>query len=73
MKKLAALLASAALLAGGASAGSAAHEHAYPQTRPSAGQFCKKIHRGIVTKAKNGRLVRCTAEGPSRSRWKYVR
>jgi ABC-type phosphate transport system substrate-binding protein len=45
---------------------------AYPQTKPSAGQFCKKAHRGVVTTAANGRKVRCTAEG-SRSRWKYVK
>ena len=46
-------------------------ETAYPQTKPNAGQFCKKADRGVVTKAANGRKVRCTAEG-SRSRWKYV-
>ena len=45
---------------------------AYPQTKPSAGQFCKRAHRGVVTRAANGRMVRCTAEG-SRSRWKYTR
>ena len=45
---------------------------AYPQTKPSAGQFCKKKDRGVVTTAANGRKVRCTAEG-SRSRWKYVK
>ncbi len=47
-------------------------ETAYPQTKPSAGQFCKKKDRGVVTTAANGRKVRCTAEG-SRSRWKYVK
>lgn len=47
-------------------------ETAYPQTKPKAGQYCKKIHRGVVTTASNGRKVRCTAEG-SRSRWKYVK
>lgn len=67
-------------LGGGTAAGSAAAppgapaayaEQAYPQTRPSAGQFCKRAHRGVVTRAANGRTVRCTAEG-SRSRWKYA-
>ena len=56
-----------------AAAGSAHYSQtAYPQTKPSAGQFCKKKDRGVVTKAANGRKVRCTAEG-SRSRWKYVK
>ena len=46
-------------------------ETAYPQTRPNAGQFCKRADRGVVTKVANGRRVRCTAES-SRSRWVYV-
>gem|GEM_PF-5401097 len=45
-------------------------QKAYPQTRPSAGQFCKRIHRGRVTRAKNGRRVRCMPAG-SRHRWRY--
>ncbi len=45
-------------------------ENAYPQTRPSAGQYCRRIDRGKITRAKNGRRVRCTPEG-SRQRWRY--
>ena len=46
-------------------------EHAYPYTQPSAGQFCKKADRGVVTTAANGRRVKCVAETYSRSRWVY--
>jgi NAD dependent epimerase/dehydratase family len=56
-----------ALLAGGVSEASAA----YPQTRPSAGQFCKARHVGVVSKAANGRLVKCSRDG-SYNRWRYV-
>ncbi len=63
--------AAAVPIAADASASGHYSETAYPQTKPSAGQFCKKTDRGVVTKAANGRKVRCTAEG-SRSRWKYA-
>jgi hypothetical protein len=62
------LATSGTLLAGAVSEASAA----YPQTRPSAGQYCKAIHVGVVTKAANGRLVKCAPDG-SRNRWRYVR
>jgi len=57
---MAVLLASASLLVG---AGVSPASAAYPYTRPNAGQFCKKADRGVVTKAGNGRRVRCVAEG----------
>jgi hypothetical protein len=71
MSKLLAVAVTSVALAVSASAVAASTERAYPQTRPSAGQLCKKADRGVVTKAKNGRKVRCTAVG-TRSRWKYV-
>jgi hypothetical protein len=61
------LATSGALLAGGVAEASAA----YPQTRPSAGQFCKARHVGVVTKAANGRMVNCSRDG-SYNRWRYV-
>ncbi len=82
--RLTALLVSAALAvaAGLGAAASAAPapappassyaQDAYPQTKPKAGQFCKGVHRGVVTRASNGRKVRCTPDG-SRHRWRYVR
>lgn len=49
----------------------AAVAHAYPQTAPSAGQFCKDIHVGVTTSAANGRTVRCVFDGRY-NRWTYV-
>lgn len=49
-----------------------ATDRAYPQTHPKAGQYCTRIHRGVVTRAANGRPVRCTPEGRSRQRWRYL-
>ena len=56
---------------GAALASNVAIEQAYPYTKPSAGQFCKKADRGVITTAANGRRVRCAAETTSRSRWVY--
>lgn len=41
---------------------------AFPQTKPKAGQLCKKVHRGVVAKTTKGTKVRCVKQG-TRSRW----
>lgn len=76
MRKFIAPLLTIALLSGSYSAiaqpQKPASELAYPQTKPNAGQYCKKKYAGKITKAKNGRKVKCKKVG-TRYRWQYVK
>ena len=63
---IAAIVAGGALAAGIASTGQAA----YPQTRPNAGRL-QDLDAGVVTKAKNGRRVKCKLVS-GRYHWAYV-
>jgi hypothetical protein len=63
----------AVLAIGGASVAPAMA--AYPQTRPKAGQFCRIKDIGVVTRASNGRLVRCYSRGSeprNHPHWHYT-
>jgi hypothetical protein len=42
---------------------------AYPQTKPKAGQFCKKAHKGFVAKTATNTKVKCLKRG---TRYKWV-